>query len=108
MNKLDRVAYLRETFDNLTKIGQVSAFFDSPEGKDKYWNISRNVPDVILHTMAEMPVLRIRLMVSFHGAQHSTEAHMNLETCRYFVKGQGRSLANTIKLQLAEIVFDIS
>lgn len=108
MNKLDRVSYLRETLDNLTKIGAVSVFFDSPDGEDRCWSISCSIPDVVLHTMAEIPILRVKLVINFHGQQHSSEAHINLESCRYFVKGQGRSLANMIKLRLAETAFDIS
>lgn len=97
----DRVRYLLELLENLVGYVDVGITYDRG---------SISVPSIIKRDdvidLAENDYIQIKISGFYNGQWHRYCQTLNLSSGKYFTKGQGKTVANSLKKELAGNLFN--
>lgn len=99
----DRVRYLVEFLKELLPVCAVSIASDKG---DLHLSMGKRIPEEAVWTIASNDSISVAVSSMYLNKIHMYTQVVNLQSCRYYVKGQGKSLAKTFKLGLAETMLE--
>lgn len=105
MDKNNQIAYLTEILDELKPYGDL--YVCRVRSNDEEWlPVSSLEPKGLIEACMGDP-LRVDFTFHTNGAHFSIERVVPFEASRYFVKGQGKSFARSMKKEVANKLFDL-